>query len=67
ERNKAAKIFLMAKQTREPAKKQDLLRSSHEILKALVDKYPLSPLNQKIKDNMNRIEEELMKLKRGSG
>ncbi|MFH1125185.1 MAG: hypothetical protein V1758_16135, partial [Pseudomonadota bacterium] len=67
ERNRAAKLFLMAKQARDPAKKQDLLRSSHEILKALVDKYPLSPLNQKIKDNMNRIEEELMKLKSGSG
>ena len=67
ERNRAAKLFLMARQTREPARKQELLRSSHEILKALVDKYPLSPLNQKIKDNMSRIEEELMKLKSDSG
>ncbi|MBU2498529.1 MAG: hypothetical protein KKE57_06490 [Proteobacteria bacterium] len=67
ERNKAARLFLMAKQAKEPSKKQELLNSSYDMLKALVDKYPSSPLISKIKDNITKIEEELLKLKKGSG
>ncbi|MBN2123293.1 MAG: hypothetical protein JW821_03290 [Deltaproteobacteria bacterium] len=59
ERNKAAKFFLMAKNTSDPAKKRELLSSSYDILKKLMDKYPSSPLNKKINDNMNRIREEM--------
>lgn len=63
ERNKAAKLFLMAKNTTDPVKKKELLVNSHNLLKALVEKYPSSSLYQKINDNMKRIEEELSKLR----
>ena len=63
ERNKAAKLFLMARNTTDPAKKEELLLSSYNILKVLVDKYPSSPMYQKINDNIKKIEEELSKLK----
>lgn len=59
ERNKAAKLFLMARATSDPAKKSELLSSSYNMLKVLIDKYPTSPLNSKINDNMNRIKEEM--------
>jgi len=62
ERNKAAKLYLAAKKSRDPAKKEEYLRSSYEILNALVDKYPSSPLNNKIKDHIEKVEEELEKL-----
>lgn len=67
ERNKAARLFLAARQAREPSKKEELLNSSYETLKALVDKYPASPSIKKIKENITKVEEELLKLKRGSG
>lgn len=59
ERNRAAKLFLMSKNTQDPVKKKDYLVSSHTILKHLVDKYPLSPLNKKVKDNMDTVENEM--------
>jgi hypothetical protein len=59
ERNKAARLFLMARSTSDPKKKNELLRTSYNILKVLIDKYPTSPLNSKINDNMNRIREEM--------
>jgi len=63
ERNKAAKVFLMARNTADRAKKEELLLSAYNTLKALVEKYPSSPLYQKINDNIRVIEEELGKLK----
>jgi len=62
ERNRAAKLFLAARDTRDPVKKEEYLRSSYEILNALVDKYPSSPLNKKIKDHIAKVSEELEKL-----
>jgi hypothetical protein len=67
ERNKAAKLFLMARNTTDSAKKEELLLSSYNILKTLVEKYSSSPLYQKINDNMKIIEDELAKLKKGTG
>jgi hypothetical protein len=67
ERNKAAKLFLMARNTQDPVKKEELLLSSYDILKALVEKYPSTPLFQKINDNMKTIQNELSKLKKGMG
>ncbi|MEW6669648.1 MAG: hypothetical protein AB1512_30940 [Thermodesulfobacteriota bacterium] len=67
ERNRAAKLFLMAKGTSDPAKKNELLASSYNILKVLIDKYPSSPLISKINDNMNRIREEMELHKGRSG
>ena len=62
ERNRAAKLFLLAKNTQDPMKKKDYLLSSHGILKHLVKEYPLSPLNDKIKDNMETVEKEMSDL-----
>jgi hypothetical protein len=67
ERNKAAKLFLMARNTPDPAKKENLFLSSYEILKALVEKYPSTPLYEKINDNMRTIQNELSKLKKRAG
>jgi len=64
ERNKAAEIFLRARNTADPEKKEELLKSSYNILKAVADKYPDSSLTKKINDNMRAIENELKKIKR---
>jgi tetratricopeptide (TPR) repeat protein len=64
ERNKAAELFLRARNAAEPEKKAELLKSSYDILKAVAEKYPDSPLNKKINDNMRAIENELKKIKR---
>jgi hypothetical protein len=67
ERNRAAKLFLMAKQAKEPSEKETLLLSSRNILKALLEKYPSSSYNEKINSHIVIIEEELAKLRRESG
>ena len=64
ERNKAAELFLRARNTADPGKKEELLKSSYDILKAVAEKYPDSSLNKKINDNMRAIENELKKVKR---
>jgi hypothetical protein len=64
ERNKAAEIFLRARNTTDPKKKEEMLRSSYDILKAVAEKYPDSPLKKRIDDNMRAIENELKKVKR---
>jgi outer membrane protein assembly factor BamD (BamD/ComL family) len=67
ERNKAAKLFLTARNTKDPAKKEELLNSSYNILKAVADKYPASPLIPKVQDHMNQVTKELAKAKKGEG
>jgi arsenate reductase-like glutaredoxin family protein len=67
ERNKAAKLFLTARNTKDPAKKEELLNSSYTILKAVADKYPSSPLIPKVQDHINQVTKELAKLKKGEG
>jgi arsenate reductase-like glutaredoxin family protein len=67
ERNKAAKLFLAARNTKDPAKKEELLNSSYDILKAVADKYPSSPLIPKVQDHINQVTKELVKLKKGEG
>jgi len=62
ERNRAAKIFLTARRTRDPEKKEEYLRSSYNILKDLIEKYPSSPLINKVKSHLEKVEEELGKL-----
>ncbi|MCJ7682780.1 MAG: hypothetical protein MUO68_00640 [Desulfobacteraceae bacterium] len=62
ERNRAAEIFLAAKKTKDLAKREELLKSSYEILKALIDKYPASPLNQKLKSHLTIVEKEIDRL-----
>ena len=62
ERNRAAKIFLTARRTQDPEKKEEYLRSSYNILKNLIEKYPSSHLINKVKSHLGKVEEELEKL-----
>jgi hypothetical protein len=62
ERNRAAKYFLMARKTSDPAKKEELLLSSYDILKALIGNYPSSPMIERLNDNLRTVREELTKL-----
>ncbi len=59
DRKRAAKLFLLARNTQNPEKKKDYLLSSHAILKHLVEEYPLSPLNKKVKNNIETVEREM--------
>jgi tetratricopeptide (TPR) repeat protein len=62
ERNRAAKIFLTARRTQDPEKKEEYLRSSYNILQNLIEKYPSSSLINKVKSHLEKVEEELGKL-----
>jgi hypothetical protein len=62
ERNRAAKIFLTARRTTDPEKKEEYLRSSYNILKELIEKYPSSPLINKVNSHLEKVKEELEKL-----
>ncbi|MDY6971491.1 MAG: hypothetical protein SV775_04080, partial [Thermodesulfobacteriota bacterium] len=64
ERNRAAKLFLKAKDAEDPIRKEEYLRSSYIILKVLIDEYPTSPLNIKVKSNIRIVMEELEKLEK---
>ncbi len=63
ERNRAAQIFLMAKNTGDPKKKKELLLSSYNILKELIDTYPSSTLIDKLNNNLSKVEDDLKKLR----
>ncbi|UCF83898.1 MAG: hypothetical protein JSV50_22540 [Desulfobacteraceae bacterium] len=67
ERNRAAKIFLTAKRTQDPEKKEEYLRSSYNILKSLIDKYPSYPLINKVKSHIEKVEKELERLGKEKG
>lgn len=62
ERNRAAKVFLAAKQASDSSLKEQYFRKCYEILEALIKQYPSSSLSEKIKSNMYSVEEELKKL-----
>lgn len=62
ERNRAAKLYLMARNTTDPEKKEALLLSSYKKLKALIDKYPSSSLNSRLNNNLIKVREELHKM-----
>jgi len=62
ERNEAAKLFLLAKESKEPDKKREYLEAAYRILEALVVQYPNSPLMDRIKQNLNKVSEELKNL-----
>ena len=59
ERNRAARLFLKAKETDDPGRKEEYLRSSYRILKSLVDKYPSNSLSEKVRSNLKIVEEAL--------
>jgi outer membrane protein assembly factor BamD (BamD/ComL family) len=67
ERNKAAQLFLAASKSKDPAKKEELLTSSYNILKAVADKYPSSPLTPKVQQHMNQVTKELSKVRKKEG
>jgi hypothetical protein len=62
ERDRAARIFLMAKNTENNQNKKELLLSSYNILKDLIETYPSSILIDKLNNNLSKVEEELEKL-----
>jgi len=61
-RNKAAKLFLMAKNTNDPKKKEELLVSSYNMLQVLIEKYPSSTLIDKLNNHIKNVKKELIKL-----
>jgi hypothetical protein len=61
ERNRAARFFLMAKRTREPSKRETYLLSSYHILKGLIEKYPSSPLIEKLNSHLQKVKTEMDK------
>jgi hypothetical protein len=66
ERNRAAKLFLAAKNTSSTSQKAKLLTDCLNILKALVEKYPTSPMIEKINSHIAKVEEELSTLQKDS-
>ncbi len=65
ERNRAAQIYLNAKQTQDASQKEAYLKESLEILRGLVDRFPDSPLHQKLASHVRTVEEELRMLHKG--
>jgi hypothetical protein len=61
ERNRAAKIFLTAKKTNDAKKKRELLLSAQNILNGLIEKYPAAESVERLKSNLNSVNEELNK------
>lgn len=59
DRNRAAQLYLQAKNTQDYPKKKELLQSSLEILKNLVEKYPSSYLIQRINGHISIVEKSL--------
>ena len=64
ERERAAKIFHLAKQSNDIARKEELLLSSFQILNNLIEKYPSASLISRLNDNLESVKAELVKLKR---
>jgi outer membrane protein assembly factor BamD (BamD/ComL family) len=59
DRNRAARLFLAARQATDPDQKDQYLRASFDILQALVEKYPTSPLIAKVRAHRDRVREEM--------
>ncbi len=59
ERDKAARMFLEAKHTTDPVEKAGLLRSSHALLRGLLDRFPRSPLAPRIESNLDTVIQEM--------
>jgi hypothetical protein len=62
ERNKAAKLFLLAKETEQKEKKLKYLEQSYRILEALIIQYPDSPLISRVRENLEKVAEEIKNL-----
>ena len=62
ERNRAAEFFLKAKAATDPVVKGQYLHTSRDILMNLLTEFPSSPLYDKIKNNLEKVNEQLDKL-----
>jgi len=62
ERNRAARLFLAAKNSQSPGTKRSRLRSCLKILNKLIEQYPTSSLKQKIKSDKKVVTEALERL-----
>lgn len=62
ERNRAAKLFLLAEREKQTKRKLNLLKQAGMILRTLIEKYPESGLIPRVKNNLKRVEEEIEKI-----
>jgi hypothetical protein len=58
-RRKAAELFVQANSMRDLGRKTELLLASRELLQSILVKYPQSDLVEKVKRNLNKIEQEI--------
>lgn len=58
-RDEAAKAFLKARNTSDSNLKKEHLRNAYHILKALVDRFPTSPLLPKVQSNLETVRTEM--------
>ena len=61
-REEAAKLFLMAKNRTDSSEKKELLLRSFELLKEVIEKYPLNSYSGKIMKNIESVKEEIIKV-----
>lgn len=59
DRKKAAELFVRANRTTDPGARKQLLLSSRALLEDIQRKYPQSGLGDKVRRNLNRIDQEL--------
>lgn len=59
DRKKAAELFVRANRTTDPGARKQLLLSSRALLEDILRKYPQSGLGDKVRRNLNRIDQEL--------
>lgn len=58
-REKAARLFLTARNTQNPKEKENHLRASHGLLSDLLERFPESSMAPTIRSNLLRVEEEM--------
>lgn len=61
-REKAAKLFLMARSAEGSKEKEAHLRASHSLLRELLDRFPGSALAPRIRSNLDTVEEEMARI-----
>ncbi|MHB8808386.1 MAG: hypothetical protein ACYC9M_00030 [Desulfobulbaceae bacterium] len=59
DRRKAAELFVQAGSAKEPATRVTLLLQSRQLLQDILNKYPQSDLGDKVRKNLDRIENDL--------
>jgi hypothetical protein len=62
ERSQAAKLFLLARNTNDVGKKREFLQASRQILRDLIEKYPSSPLIDRVISHLEKVDREIAKL-----